>query len=128
MIYWRPKMRRLAGPALALVALCANALVPSQLLARDDGRFANSPLKAWFDRLASGKGLCCSFADGLSVEDVDWDTQNGHYRVRLEGQWIVVPDAALVTEPNRFGRAVVWPYKDSDGTTQIRCFIPGTGA
>jgi hypothetical protein len=121
-------MRRLTGPALALVALCANALVPSHLLARDDGRFANSPLKAWFDRLASGKGLCCSFADGVSVQDVDWDTQNGHYRVRLEGQWIVVPDAALVTEPNRFGPAVVWPYKDSDGTTQIRCFIPGTGA
>jgi hypothetical protein len=27
-----------------------------------------------FDRLASGKGLCCSFADGFSVQDVDWDT------------------------------------------------------
>ena len=32
----------------------------------------NSPLKPWFDRLASGKGLCCSFADGFSVQDVDW--------------------------------------------------------
>ena len=48
--------------------------VPSQLFAHDDGRFANSPLKAWFDQLASGKGLCCSFADGVSVQDVDWDT------------------------------------------------------
>jgi len=27
----------------------------------------NSPLKTWFDRLASGKGLCCSFADGATV-------------------------------------------------------------
>ena len=40
--------------------------------ARDnDGKYANSPLKSWFDQLASGKGLCCSFADGVSVQDVD---------------------------------------------------------
>lgn len=93
--------------------------------AHDDGRFANSPLKPWFDRLSSAKGLCCSFADGLTIEDVDWDVADGHYRVRLDGRWIVVPDAALVTEPNRYGRAVVWPYQDAAGTTQIRCFIPG---
>ena len=78
-------------------------------------------------RLASGKGLCCSFADGFSVQDVDWDTQEGHYRVRIYGQWFVVPDAAVVTEPNRFGPAVVWPYNDRYGNTQIRCFMPGAG-
>ncbi|HZC56638.1 MAG TPA: hypothetical protein VE396_11435 [Xanthobacteraceae bacterium] len=104
------------------------ASVPSRVSARDDGRYANSPLKQWFDQLASGKGLCCSFADGVSVENVDWDTQNGRYRVRIKGQWVVVPDAAVVTEPNRFGPAVVWPYQDSDGATQIRCFLPGAGA
>jgi hypothetical protein len=95
---------------------------------RDDGRYANSPLKSWFDRLASGKGLCCSFADGFSVDNVDWDTQDGHYRVRLFGEWIVVPDNAVVTEPNKFGPTVVWPYMDTDGQTQIRCFLPGAGA
>ena len=122
-------MHRLTVPALAAVALCINAFVPSQLFAHDDGRFANSPLKPWFDQLASGKGLCCSFADGVSVQDVDWDTTNdGRYRVRLNGQWLVVPDAAVVTEPNRFGPAVVWPYQDMNGATQIRCFIPGAGA
>lgn len=104
----------------------------SVLLARDDGRYANSPFKQWFDGLASGKGLCCSFADGRKIEDVDWDTQRGadgavHYRVRLDGQWIVVPDNALITEPNKFGPAVVWPYQDAAGATQIRCFIPGAG-
>ena len=121
-------MHRLTGPALAVVALCINALVPNQLLAHDDGRFAGSPLKAWFDGLASGKGLCCSFADGVSVQDVDWDTRNGRYRVRLNGQWIVVPDSAVVTAPNRFGPAVVWPYQDASGATRIRCFMPGAGA
>jgi hypothetical protein len=112
---------------LAISAFSLTLLAPGQLLARDDGRFADSPLKPWFDRLASGKGLCCSFADGFRVQDVDWDTQDEHYRVRIYGQWVVVPDAAVVTEPNRFGPAVVWPYRDIDGTTQIRCFMPGAG-
>jgi hypothetical protein len=112
---------------LAISAFCLTLLVPGQLLARDDGRFADSPLKPWFDRLASRKGLCCSFADGFSVQDVDWDTQDEHCRVRIYGQWVVVPDAAIVTEPNRFGPAVVWPYRDIDGTTQICCFMPGAG-
>jgi len=122
-------MHRLTGSALAAAALCMIALVPSVLLAHDDGRFAGSPLKAWFDQLASSKGLCCSFADGVSVQDVDWDTTtDGRYRVRLDGKWVVVPDAAVVTEPNRFGPAVVWPYQDINGATQIRCFMPGAGA
>ena len=107
--------------------LCVTVVVPHHSSARDDGRFANSPLKPWFDRLASGKGLCCSFADGVSVQDVDWDTQDGHYRVRIYGQWLVVPDDAVVTEPNRFGPAVVWPYNDRYGNTQIRCLMPGAG-
>jgi hypothetical protein len=97
-------------------------------LTRDlDGKYANSPLKQWFDSLASRRGLCCSVADGQSVADVDWDTKNGNYRVRLDGQWIEVPPDALVTVSNKFGLAVVWPYKDYEGRTQIRCFIPGAG-
>jgi len=122
-------MHRLTGPTVAVVAFCVSLVAPSKVPARDpDGKYANSPLKAWFDQLASGKGLCCSFADGVKVEDVDWDTQEGRYRVRLHGEWIVVPDAALVTEPNRFGPAVVWPYEGPGGATQIRCFMPGAGA
>jgi hypothetical protein len=35
---------------LFLLLFCGPAL------ARDDGRYANSPLKEWFNRLASGKG------------------------------------------------------------------------
>ena len=62
---------------LAALALYLTTLVSSQPNARDDGRFANSPLKPWFDRLASGKGLCCSFADGVTLEDVDWDNRTG---------------------------------------------------
>ncbi len=106
-------------------------LLPSEnkALARDDGRYANSPLKSWFDSLASRKGLCCSFADGVKVEDVDWDTggPDGAYRVRLGGKWVSVPADAVITEPNRFGPAVVWPALGADNEVSIRCFIPGAG-
>ena len=75
--------------ALAVVLFLAFG---SPVLTRDDGRHANDPLKYWFDHLSSSNGMCCSFADGLSVNDVDWDMQNSHYRVLLHGEWIIVPD------------------------------------
>ena len=53
---------------MAVVILCTTVFVPIRLNARDDGRFANSPLKEWFDRLASRNGLCCAFADGVSLQ------------------------------------------------------------
>lgn len=105
--------------------------------ARDpDGRYANSPLKPWFDQLASKKGLCCSFADGVKVEDLDYGTEavaagdetQIRYWVKIDGQKLSVPPEALITAPNKFGPAVAWPYRDADGVTQIRCFMPGAGA
>ena len=104
----------------AAVALIASAAVfAGSATARDDGRYANSPLKPWFDSLRSGKGLCCSDADGSVVSDVDWESKDGHYRVRLEGQWIDVPDDAVITVPNRAGRTMVWPVKG-----RVRDFDP----
>ena len=82
-------------------------------------------LKAWFESLKSGKGPCCSDADGTAVSDVDWQSANGHYRVRLDGEWIDVPDEAVITESNRVGRTMVWPLRGYMGTT-IRCFMPGS--
>jgi hypothetical protein len=127
----------LAFTAGIIVVLGFLAFFARAAIAHDDGHFAaqDPKLHAWFDQLASGKGLCCSFADGVSIEDVDWDTNgpkddkgNATYRVRLNKQWINVPPDAVVTEPNKFGPAVVWPYQDYQGVTQIRCFLPGAGA
>ena len=92
-------------------------LMPMLALGRDlDGRYANSPLKPWFDQLKSRQGLCCSDADGYVVEDADWEAKNGRYRVRVPKSpdskvmmWVDVPDASVVTEPNRAGRTMVWP-------------------
>ena len=104
-----------------------SACVVGGVTARDlDGRYASSPLKPWFDQLASGRGLCCSMADGETVSDPDWESKDGHYRVRLQNAWIDVPDDALITEPNKFGRTMVWPVKFEGGGVTIRCFMPGS--
>jgi hypothetical protein len=123
----KPGVSRAAAPVAAAVAFGITLAAMAVAQARDPGgRHADSPLKDWFDGLKSGQGPCCSFADGVSVQDVDWDMQEGHYRVRLDGRWIVVPDEAVVRAPNKFGPAVVWPYTGRGGETLIRCFIPGT--
>ena len=87
-------------------------------------------LNNWFEGLKSGKGPCCSDADGTALSDVDWEAKDGHYRVRIEGQWWDVPDEAVIKEPNRAGRTMVWPiyYRAIGGPLrlEIRCFMPGT--
>jgi hypothetical protein len=133
-VWWR-------NSALVLLAIIGLCLLIAFSCSRAHAHWtgptpAGAPDKAWWDQLASGKGLCCSFADGVSIKDVDWDTGTvadaegqSHivYRVHINGQWIDVPPEALVTVPNRFGPAVVWPYQDAEGKTQIRCFLPGAG-
>ncbi len=100
-------------------------LIIQPAFGHDDGRYAGSPLKGWFDGLRSGKGPCCSDADGSALSDVDWEARDGHYRVRIDGQWIDVPDDAVITEPNRAGRTMVWPIHGYLGIS-IRCFMPGS--
>src|SRR3954464_11006965 len=109
----------------ASVLLSSAWLYPG--FARDDGRYAGtSPeLKSWFDSLKSGKGPCCSDADGTALSDVDWESSSGHYRVRLDGVWVDVPDDAVITVPNRVGRTMVWPMYH-DGKMTPRCFMPGS--
>jgi len=123
---WRKLCR--GGPKLFLALLLLTTALP--LFARDRGQFANSTpeMKAWFDALKSGRGPCCSDADGMVVSDGDWDTKDGRYRVRLDGEWIDVPDDAVVKEPNRAGRAMVWPMplRPEDDAITIRCFMPGS--
>src|ERR1700760_604948 len=108
-----------AALLLGLISLATPAL------GRDDGRYANSPLKPWFESLHSGYGQCCSDADGYVVADPDWESDHGHYRVLIDSEWVVVPDEALITEPNKIGRTMVWKHY-IDGHPRVRCFMPGS--
>ena len=58
------------GKCAIVVALLVG--LSNSAFARDNGRYADDPLKHWFDNLTSSNGNCCSFADGLSISDVDW--------------------------------------------------------
>jgi hypothetical protein len=117
--------------AFVAVLLAARVLALHPAVARDlDGRFTNSPLHGWFESLRSGKGPCCSDADGRALSDVDWESKDGHYRVYIDGEWWNVPDDAVIREPNLAGRTMVWPvYYSPEGgplRIEIRCFMPGS--
>lgn len=116
----------LAGLTLLLAFAAVALLIPQPGFGHDHAR---PNLNSWFDGLKSGKGPCCSNADGTALADVDWETKGGHYRVRIEGQWWDVPEDAVITEPNRDGRTMVWPVYNhglgGDLGITIRCFMPG---
>lgn len=84
-------------------------------------------LDSWYQGLKSPAGAAC--CDGPSVDavhlaDVDWESNAGRYRVRIDGQWVDVPPGAVLDVPNRDGRTLVWPGW-SDGKRSVRCFMPG---
>jgi hypothetical protein len=80
--------------------------------------------------MTSGRGHCCATSDGIFGPD--WESKDGHYRVKLNGEWIDVPDDAVIKGPNLDGRTIVWAipvtayYRDRGGKPAIKCFIPGT--
>jgi hypothetical protein len=123
----RPRRR---GSSTTLPIICTALLLGliSQVSHAHD--HSRPELNRWFDSLKSGKGPCCSDADGYAVSDPDWESKRGHYRVRIEGEWWDVPDDAVITEPNRAGRTMVWPiYNRGLGgvlSVTIRCFMPGS--
>jgi len=130
-------MRKLGILMIGFVALMGLWLMPVTAPGRDfDGRYANSPLKPWFDQLKSRNGACCSDADGYVVEDANWEMKSGHYRVRVPEDpdskilvWIDVPDSSVITEHSKAGRTMVWPvYASLDERYHvwIRCFMPGS--
>lgn len=88
----------------------------------------NKPeLTPWFESLRSRGGApCCDGTDATRLDEVDWDMKDGHYRVRLNGQWVDVPDDAVIEGPNRAGPAMVWPYTAIGVPVGIRCFMPSS--
>jgi hypothetical protein len=93
-------------------------LAAAVILVRDPtGKWAGNPLQPWFESLRNKLGLyCCAEADGHVLDDV------------VQGEWTVVPDDAVLSGPNKFGKAIVW-FKNPWGVpdTRIQCFLPGSG-
>jgi hypothetical protein len=89
-----PWMRFDGWAVLAILLDCRRQMVLERRIpqnsgfARDDGRYANDPLKSWFDDLTSSSGKCCSFADGFSVR---------RRSVRLRELQIVMPSMRSAT-------------------------------
>ncbi len=96
---------------------------------RDNGQYANSPLKGWFETLTDKRGFgCCAMADGQALEDPDWQTTSdpdNPYRVRVNGEWLDVPVQAVITEPNQANKTMLWMVHIYNGGDQVRCFLPG---
>jgi hypothetical protein len=110
-------------------------LAAAVILVRDPtGKWANDPLRPWFEALKNKTGLvCCAEADGHPLDEGEWDIKDNHYRVFVNGDWTVVPDNALILGPNKFGKAIVWLWPqevlawEGSASVLIRCFIPGSG-
>ena len=78
-------------------------------LAFDNGQYENVPpeIRAWFKGVIAPNGVpCCDIADGHRTE---YDFRQGAYWVPIEGQWMAVPEHAVIRDRgNPVGEAVVW--------------------
>jgi|SRR6185312_8734947 len=109
--------------AFGAVVLLIMALASIPVRAHDHN---NPGLNPWLKTLKNKHQVpCCDGSDATRLSDVDWDTKDGHYRVRLDGKWVDVPDEAVIEEPNRAGQTLVWPWF-KDGEMRPRCFLPGS--
>jgi hypothetical protein len=113
-------MRQLAWAALLA---CVSGL-SSAALGFDNGQYDNVPpdIRAWFKAVTAPNGVpCCDIADGHRT---DYEFRAGAYWVPIEGQWLAVPERAVIRDHgNPVGQAVVW-YVHHRGSIIISCFVP----
>jgi len=120
--------RERIGIIVALATFAAMALLAQAQLAqaRDDGRYRQSANREWFRTLTNQYGImCCDEADGMRLDDPDWEFDGQSYRVRVEGSWMPVPSTAIVRQSNKMNYAVVWLWKD-EGHLRVGCFMAGS--
>ena len=112
--------RQLAQAALlaCMVALTGAAY------AFDNGQYDNVPpdIRTWFKSVVAPNGVpCCDISDGHRTQ---YDFHDGSYWVPIEGQWMAVPERAVIRDRgNPVGEAVVW-YVHHRGSIIISCFVP----
>ena len=79
-------------------------------------------IHAWFKSVIAPNSVpCWMSSDGHRTS---YDVRGGAYWVPIEGQWIQVPDRAVIRDQgNPIGEAVVW-YVHHRGSIIISCFVP----
>jgi hypothetical protein len=113
-------MRRLAQ----LVLLASLSVPVSAAIAFDNGQYENvaPDVRAWFKSVMAPNGVpCCDISDGHRTT---YDVRQGSYWVPIEGEWMMVPERAVIRDRgNPVGEAVVW-YVRHRGSIIISCFVP----
>lgn len=90
-------------------------------------------IQDWIKGLRSGqqRSPCCDLSDGdFTQQDLRVGADGRtHFFATVEGEWVEVPDDAIVREPNRIGRPIVWVTRwmglEGKPVTFVRCFLPG---
>lgn len=113
-------MRRL----LLIALLAVTSAIAGAALAFDNGQYENvtPDIRSWFKSVMAPNGVpCCDISDGHRT---DYDVRKGTYWVPIEGQWMAVPERAIIRDRgNPVGQAVVW-YVHHQGRIIISCFVP----
>jgi hypothetical protein len=113
-------MRRLL---LGLV-LVASAALGGAAFAFDNGQYNDVPpdIRAWFRNVLAPNGVpCCDISDGHRTE---YDVRDGAYWVPIDGEWMLVPERAIIRNAgNPVGEAVDW-YVHHRGAIINSCFVP----
>ena len=112
---------------LAKVALCVALMcVSASVRAIDSGQYSNSPdhIRKWFKSVIAPNGVpCCDETDGHRTS---YDMREGAFWVPIEGEWMRVPERAIIRDAgNPVGEAVVW-YVRHRGAIIISCFVPSS--
>lgn len=120
-------MKSASHRALTVVIICLLALIIMAWHAAFAHDRERPELDSWYRGLHADDGAwCCDGADANHLADVDWESKDGHYRIRVDGVWWNVPEGAVISAPNRDGRAMAWLNGGYQGHTGVRCFMPGS--
>src|SRR6202171_4792724 len=78
--------------------------------------------RAWFKSVTAPNGVpCCDISDSHRTT---YDVRQGAYWVPIDGEWMAVPERAVIRDRgNPVGEAVVW-YVHHRGGIIISCFVP----
>src|SRR5262249_23962883 len=103
-MHWR---QRITHCSLIIIPALFLSLAPGK--AFDRGQFENVPdnVRSWFKSVKGKNGIpCCDISDGHRT---DYDVRENTYWVPIDGNWMQVPQDAVVNgAANPTGDAVVW--------------------